>query len=1218
MLGAMVLLGWVLEFPLLRSILPNTVEMKANTAVGLMLAGGTLFILCNSPAPVLKHVALAMAWTVFALGLATLSQSIFGWQLGIDELLFSDPVNIYTPIPGRMAPYTAVAFVCIGVALAALPRPGLRPLILLLSVPVALIGLVSMMGYLWNASEIVTDEFLPPLAVNTAFGAILLGVGTSLGSLGLASNLDDSGSGTIEMKVLGGFVATLLLLIISGGYTYRSSVNYAESASWVTRTQQVRAELAHLYSDISDAESAQSTFLLIGERRFDQDYDRLVDQINNRITRISGLIVDPSERERLAELKIAISERMGLMDRIRSLYTADGVDMTNIIPAVQSGMASMMNVRNLIEQMEGIEAALLAERGATAADNQKQTLISLVFTIAVMMGIFAYLFYSIRREAMARALRRAELRRLNAELQRGLEERSVALNALQASELRYRQFIELSPYAVFVQCDGCFAFLNPKALEIFGAGSASDLLGRSVLDFLHPDFHDAVRERMRQLNQERINVTPLEEKWLRLDGSVFDGEAIAAPIEHDGRPGAMVLLQEITERKKLYADLSLARAEADQASLAKSAFLAAMSHEIRTPMNGVIGMVEVLSRSGLDDEQADAVRTIQQSAFTLLKLIDDILDFSKIEAGKMELELTPVSLIENIEAICSSLNTVATVKGVKLSIFIDPNVPEFVRADATRLNQVVYNLAGNAIKFSGGRPQQPGWVSIRLELVSTEPLRLALSITDNGIGMTSETLKTLFNTFSQAESSTTRRFGGSGLGLAISKRLVDLMQGEITVQSLPGTGSTFTVSLPFDIADEKSTYSSPDLSGLECIILLSEYHDAKDLRTYLEHAGARVRFATDLNAARQLASSVTMPIVIHTAEPDRAEISTETLRIAFSNNTDTRRVMIIPGSGRRARIAEPDVVTMDGSPLRQRTLLRAVAVAAGRASPDIFHEDRGEDLKDDNHITPPGIAEARDQGRLILVAEDDAINQKVILKQLGLLGYAAEIADDGFEALQMWHKGHYGLLLTDLHMPNMDGYALTEAIRREEKPGQKIPILALTANALKGEVNRALATGMDEYLTKPIKLDLLGAALEKWLPRTDAGKTETITVTQPEKAVRSLNGKSVNLNILKGMVGSDPGTIREFLSDYLVAAEKQAAELAAAVAADNIRLAGDIAHKLKSSSRSIGALRLGDLCAELENTARADDKASLTQTLPRLEAALSEVVNDIEVLLEKI
>ncbi len=1214
------MVGWFLNIPLLKSVLPHTVEMKANTAVGLMLAGGALFILANSPTQVYRQVALAMCWTVFALGLATLSQTIFGWQLGIDEFLFNDPVNIYTPIPGRMAPYTAVAFVCIGVALAALPHPGQRPLVWLLAVPVAMIGLVSLIGYLWNASEIVTDQFMPPLALNTAFGALLLGVGTFLASQGLdhAANLNIPSNGNIEMKVLGGFVATLLMLIISGGYIYHSSVTYAESASWVARTQQVRAELAHLYSDISDAESAQLTFLLVGEQHFEQDYNRLIEQIEIRITRITRLIVDPLATARLAELNTIISERISLLDRVHSLYTADGGDMTNIIPEVESGLASMMTVRNLIEQMEDIEAALLVEREATAAADQKQTLTSLVFTVVVMMGIFAFLSFSLRREATARAARKAEVRRLNAELLQGLEERTVALDALKASEHRYRQFIELSPHAVFVVCDGIFTYLNPQALEMFRASSASELLGRSVLDFLHPDYHETARERMRLLYEDHIMVAPREEKWFRLDGSVFDGEAIAAPIEQDGKPGALAVLQDITERKRLHSELSMARSDADQANQAKSAFLAAMSHEIRTPMNGVVGMVEVLARSRLDEEQADAVRTIQQSAFTLLKLIDDILDFSKIEAGRMELELTPVSLIENIEAICSSLVTVAKNKGVDLSLFIDPNVPAYVWADATRLNQVVYNLAGNAIKFSAGRPQQSGWVSIRLDVVTKNPLRLALSIADNGIGMTAETLDTLFTSFSQAERSTTRRFGGTGLGLAISKRLVELMHGEIEVKSLPGIGSTFTVSLPFDIAEEKSTYTPPDLSGLDCIILSSECPDAHHLRVYLEHAGARCHLANNLNAARQMANSITMPIVIHTVELDRVSDVTGTLRLAFSNNANTRRVMIIPRSHQRARIAEPDVVTMDGSPLRQRTLLRAVAVAAGRASPEVFHEDNSEYLVEDNQIVAPGIAEARDHGRLILVAEDDAINQKVILKQLSLLGYAAEIADNGYEALQMWRKGRYGLLLSDLHMPIMDGYELTAVIRREEKPGHRLPILALTANALKGEVNRALATGMDEYLTKPIKLDLLGAALEKWLPRTDAGKTEKITVTRPVQAVHRLNGKSVDLSVLKGMVGDDPETIREFLSDYLAAAEKHTADLSAAVAAENIRLTGEIAHKLKSTSRSIGALILGDLCAELENTARAEDKASLTQTLPRFEAALSEVVEDIEVLLEEI
>ncbi|HZO23275.1 MAG TPA: PAS domain S-box protein, partial [Steroidobacteraceae bacterium] len=610
---------------------------------------------------------------------------------------------------------------------------------------------------------------------------------------------------------------------------------------------------------------------------------------------------------------------------------------------------------------------------------------------------------------------------------RDVSQQRAAERALQESEARYRRFIELSPCGVFVQCEGRFAFLNPKALALLGASAERDLLGREVLDFIHPDNREVARERLRRLNSESIGAPAREAKWLRLDGSVLHIESTAVPYQHEGRPGALVLLQDITarkvaeeqrdrffdvsldllciagmdgyfkrinpafsqtlgwsdeeliarpfvdfvhpddmaatllevqklaagqrtlhfenryrckdgswrwlawrtmpqpdgllyasarditeqreaekemrrlnadlelrveertaalaalhskeqeiraivdnmldciitldadgvvrsvnpalqrclgyaahevlgrnisllmpeaqrnnhdacfedylrssearivgfsqevngrhkdgrliplelsfseyavhgerlfiitlrdirERKQFIAELSRARADAEQASRAKSAFLATMSHEIRTPMNGVLGMAEVLARTTLSEHQAELVGTIRESASSLLGIIDDVLDFSKIEAGRLELERAPICVADLVEGLCNSLVPVAARRGVDLSLFISPQIPERVIADDLRLRQVLFNLVGNAVKFSGGRPHQRGRVAVRVEIAQSAPLHLAFRVADNGIGMAAETLNNLFTPFTQAEVSTTRRFGGTGLG----------------------------------------------------------------------------------------------------------------------------------------------------------------------------------------------------------------------------------------------------------------------------------------------------------------------------------------------------------------------------------------------------------------------------------------------------------------------
>ena len=781
--------------------------------------------------------------------------------------------------------------------------------------------------------------------------------------------------------------------------------------------------------------------------------------------------------------------------------------------------------------------------------------------------------------------------------------------ALMNSEARYRQLIELSPYAVVLIQEQTIAFANPKALQTLGAYSAAQIRGLSLTEFLHPDSRATIEERLVRMSRSRIATPVREANWLRLDGTAFIGEMTAVPYEMDGAWGALVMLQDITSRKEAetqrdrFFDLSLdlicltdanpggyfkrvnpafttvlgwsneellarpfiefvhpddraatvaeierrapgepienvenrylckdgsvrwlawkaieldgliyatardvtesrlatqqleqARAEAEAASRAKSAFLAAMSHEIRTPMNGVIGMTEVLAQTGLTADQGDMITTIRESANALLTLIDDILDFSKIEAGRLHIECVPVCLAHLTDGLCQSLTPVAERAGVKLSKFVAPDIPRAVLSDDTRLRQVLNNLVGNAIKFSGGRPDTPGSVSVRVTAAPLEAGRVEVSfaIADNGIGISAETLPKLFKPFTQAEASTTRRFGGTGLGLAICRRLVDLMGGTVTVESTVGRGSTFTVRLPFDVETEAVAVS---------------------------------RFG------------------VHATSLGRGQ----------------------------ARIE--------------------------RSGPVL------------------SVAQAREQGRLILVAEDDAINQKVILRQLGLLGHVAEIASDGKEALALWRAHRYALLLTDLHMPEMDGYELVETIRREEPAGTRLAIVALTANAVQGEAQRVQAVGMDGYLTKPLQLNRLQAVLEAHFRAPDAMVPMPAPVAASEAPGAAQTATAVDVEILKGIVGDDPDIVRELLSDYQQSVGKLAAELRTHCDAGRGREAGAIAHKLKSSSRSVGAMALGDLCAELENAGKAGDLATLANWANQFDTALAAVEDTLEQLL---
>ena len=753
-------------------------------------------------------------------------------------------------------------------------------------------------------------------------------------------------------------------------------------------------------------------------------------------------------------------------------------------------------------------------------------------------------------------------------LQADIREREEAQSALAKAERQFYALFEFAPEAIVIaDAEGRIKLLNRQAESMFGY-KREDLYGE-LIEALMPaplrEGHQKLRRGYiaasmpRVMGEGRSNL-----RGLRKDGTIFPLDVSLSPLEGESGKLVAATVRDITERLRQEED-RLARAIAEEANQAKSAFLAAMSHEIRTPMNAVLGLAELLSHTELSPPQAEMVSTMRESAGILLHLIDDILDFSKIEAGRLELERTPVFLSELVENVTRSLVSLAAKKDVALHLFVSPKLPMCIWSDKFRLGQVVYNLLGNAIKFSMGRSEKKGSVSLRAEIDAENPRKISLRVSDNGVGISSEVMNKLFTPFTQGESATTRRFGGTGLGLAICRRIVHLMGGEIVVESELDQGSTFTVSLPVEVVEgEEEQPSLQELAKVRCILLPSHVYRGEDLRSYLEHAGAAVVYPTGEEAEALLHKASEESILIGDAEI--------LSKIAVSSRF--RQVLIGRGRQQQPRLENDHVISIDADALRYANLVRAVAVAAGRASPAIK-------LLETEPLAPAAldISAARAAGRLILVAEDDVINQKVILQQLRLLGYAAVIAGDGEEAFKMWKEGHYALLLADLHMPVMDGYALTRAIRAQEAAVAeqcipRLPILALTANALRGEDSHARAAGMDDYLTKPISLDHLRAALERWLPPIRSTQeiphslqqviqsipdpsryTEAPSYSpalslrrkeapsQSQDALPSLEEEAspstqaplaVDLNVLKKIVGEEEAMIRDLLGEYLL------------------------------------------------------------------------------------
>ncbi len=804
-----------------------------------------------------------------------------------------------------------------------------------------------------------------------------------------------------------------------------------------------------------------------------------------------GMVVEMDVDEAFASVyRIRVT---GLIILVLTLFAA-------VLGAILFNRRVVVPLKNLNYSAQDIAAGNLHQRASVEGWNE--------------MGELAHTFndMTVRLNASNQERENAEknLRQLNQELEDRVAARTDELEhvnaALAIKEEETRSVVEhMVDCVVTTDERGFILSANPVMERLFGY-TPSEAIGQDIAILVpEPDRskHQSYMERYCKTGkgQEYVGGTHGIGRGREVEAVHKNGDlvsvylAVSEYFVGDERHFTGVM-RDIREHVRIMKDLEQARNEAEQANKAKSAFLAAMSHEIRTPMNGVVGMIDMLRQTSLSGYQVEMADLIRDSAYDLLDIIEDILDFSKIEAGKLEIERVPISLTGVVEKACSVLEQLAVRKNVELTLFTDPAIPAQVMGDALRLRQVLINILNNAIKFSSGQ-DQPGQVSLRatLDKSSSDQIMVSFHIIDNGIGMDKETQQRLFTSFTQADNSTTRRFGGTGLGLAISHHLVELMGGEITVESVPDQGSTFTIILPFKPSpltpetDEKVF----DLTGLSCLVLGKNKGLSDDLATYLRSAGARIVQASNLTAAREKINTLLSNLWVVVIDAENESLPMEEIRatlkvqaadkdhadapsvpVVKSAKNGPRFVIIKRGRRRHERVEDTDIVTLDGDIMYRQSFLHAVAVAAGRVQKD---EEAPKAGRLEKAPVPPSREEALQQGKLILVAEDNEINQKVIRQQLALLGYAADIATDGREALQRWENGDYALLLTDLNMPNMDGYQLTKAIRSSKTEHEDIPIIALTANALKGEMEHCRSIGMDDYLSKPVQLENLQTTL---------------------------------------------------------------------------------------------------------------------------------------------
>ncbi|OPY84550.1 MAG: Signal transduction histidine-protein kinase BarA [Syntrophus sp. PtaU1.Bin208] len=678
---------------------------------------------------------------------------------------------------------------------------------------------------------------------------------------------------------------------------------------------------------------------------------------------------------------------------------------------------------------------------------------------------------------------REYLRILIAALQSQEERRQVKAE-LHLSEEKFSFMAKTAQDGIIVaNQEGCATFWNPAAERIFGY-SREEVLGKPLQSLLGPpaenrDFPVDMAELQRSGTGPLAGSTA-ELKAIRKDGTQVRVEiSVSATRNARDEWNTLNIVRDITERKRWEESLQKAKEAAESASKAKSQFLANMSHEIRTPLNGILGMMELLSTEPLSDRQMRFLQMTRSSGDALLSVINDILDFSKIEAGRMELSLIEFDLRRLLEDVTGLFTESANRKGLELMYVLEDDVPLLLFGDAYRIRQILVNLVGNGIKFT-----ERGEVVIRVAMPARQegkPL-LKFQVSDTGIGLPEQMQQNIFDAFSQADGSVTRRFGGTGLGLAIAKQLAQMMGGAIGVESEPGRGSTFWFTIRVEeektLMPENNLPVKKSLDGLRVLVVDDNETNLTILCHQLNRLGAEAdRANSGRRALHMLQSAVWRNHPYHFAILD--------VMMPGMNGFDLARVISMDSNLDEVRLvmlASPDMTQAEKEALGSRIdVYLTKPISQTELLMTLSSKDAGDAAEDgngDDSITmQPSVPSFR--GRRILLVEDNEVNQVVGKAMLESLDCTVEMASNGHECLQRIGSGAYDLILMDCQMPELDGYETTAIIRQQESGRTRIPILALTAHAMEGDREACLAAGMDDYLSKPFTSKQLSEALHR-------------------------------------------------------------------------------------------------------------------------------------------
>lgn len=764
-----------------------------------------------------------------------------------------------------------------------------------------------------------------------------------------------------------------------------------------------------------------------------------------------------------------------------------------------------------------------------------------------------------------------------------------------------------------LDADGNVTYLNSGAENILG-WKLSELEGKPIHPIIH---HSRPDGSVMPFSDCPIFLSMKNKQTYRSDDEVFfhkDGRPV--PVSMVGMPiidcnkviGSVACFRDVSSQKIIQDQLMQAKDAAEKASRLKSDFLSTMSHEIRTPMNGIIGMTNLLFDTSLDRDQLEFTDIINTSSQALLSIINDILDFSKIEAGQLNVEWIEFSLQQIFEGCADIVAMNVQEKSLSLMTFVEPLIPERLIGDPLRLRQILLNFLSNAVKFTS-----KGAVIARANLLNkTDEIALIrLEVSDHGIGISPEQQLNLFQPFSQADSSTTRKYGGTGLGLSISKRLIELMGGNIGVESTTGKGSTFWVEIPLKIASQQPLVAIDRSRGKQIIVSGKNTECREIYLAYLKAWGILVGTANGndellelLNDAESERKNYDAILLVEMPDDELLAVVDVVKSKDYFKNVPIIACQESNTLNVKQELLEVGVASVLVKPVKQSTLFDTIA--------NIFHPKESMQVVELEPLNPLGVVKKKQselqREQLILLVEDNLVNQQVAKHVLSKLGYSIHIANNGQEAINILQTQSYALVLMDCQMPIMDGFEASRLIRSNEIAAnqKRVPIIAMTANAIQGDRELCLDAGMDDYVTKPIDVEILFSVLQKWLHNTG----DSIEAASSQHTEHNLSSP-IDMSRVMDLFDGDEEIIKELLEVFCHSLPDLTANLISAVTNRTMDIKS-VAHNIKGSAYNIGAIILATLAEKLEGSVSQQNWTEIDNLSAQIQTELDRIKLFIE------